>query len=48
MKAFSGREFARLLEGHGWPLLRVKGSHHVYGKTGEPARLSVPILELSL
>ena len=43
MKALSGREFARLLERHGWRLLRVNGSHHVYGKTGEPARLLVPI-----
>jgi predicted RNA binding protein YcfA (HicA-like mRNA interferase family) len=24
-------------------LLRVRGSHHVYGKAGERARLSVPV-----
>jgi len=32
MKAMSGRELARLVERHGWQLLRVKGSHHIYGK----------------
>ena len=43
MKAVSGKELARVLERHGWILLRVVGSHHVYGKTGNPARISVPI-----
>ena len=27
MKAVSGKEFARLLENHGWTLMRVHGSH---------------------
>ena len=43
MKVLSGKEFARLVERHGWQLLRVHGSHHIYGKTGSPVRLSVPI-----
>lgn len=43
MKAVSGRELARVLERHGWALLRVHGSHHIYGKSGNPVRLSVPI-----
>lgn len=43
MKAVSGKEFARLLEKHEWKLQRVKGSHHVYMKQGNPARISVPI-----
>ena len=43
MKAMSGREFARLIERHGWQLLRVSGSHHIYGKAGSPLRLSIPI-----
>ena len=43
MKALSGREFARLVERHGWKLLRVQGSHHIYGKPGAVARLSIPI-----
>jgi predicted RNA binding protein YcfA (HicA-like mRNA interferase family) len=41
--ALSGRELARILEGHGWHLLRVSGSHHIYGKAGQPNRISVPI-----
>lgn len=43
MKPLSGKEFCRLLERHGWQLLRVQGSHHVYGKSGQRARISVPV-----
>jgi len=43
MKSVSGKEFAKLLERHGWTLLRVQGSHHIYSKTGSDVRLSVPI-----
>ncbi|HEU0176367.1 MAG TPA: type II toxin-antitoxin system HicA family toxin [Blastocatellia bacterium] len=43
MKAVSGKEFTKLLERHGWSLLRVQGSHHIYGKAGSDVRLSVPI-----
>ena len=43
MKAISGKMFARLLENLGWQLIRVNGSHHVYMKTGNPARISLPI-----
>lgn len=43
MKAISGKKFARLLEKRGWELKRVKGSHHVYMKSDNPARISVPI-----
>ena len=43
MKPVSGGRFARILERHGWRLLRVHGSHHIYGKADEAARLSVPI-----
>jgi len=43
VKVLSGREFARLVERRGWRLLRVNGSHHVYGKTGSVVRLSIPI-----
>jgi predicted RNA binding protein YcfA (HicA-like mRNA interferase family) len=43
MKSVSGKELARALERHGWALLRVRGSHHIYGKEGSPVRLSVPI-----
>ena len=43
MKSLSGREFARLVERRGWRLLRVNGSHHIYGKPGSVVRLSIPI-----
>jgi predicted RNA binding protein YcfA (HicA-like mRNA interferase family) len=43
MKSVSGKEFAKVLERHGWLLLRVQGSHHIYGKSGSDVRLSVPI-----
>jgi predicted RNA binding protein YcfA (HicA-like mRNA interferase family) len=43
MKVVSGRDFARLIERRGWRLLRVAGSHHIYGKPGSVVRLSVPI-----
>ena len=43
MKSVSGRAFGRILERNGWNLLRVQGSHHIYGKPGEKARISVPV-----
>jgi predicted RNA binding protein YcfA (HicA-like mRNA interferase family) len=43
MKSMSGKELAKLLEANGWDLLRVQGSHHIYGQAGNPARISVPI-----
>jgi predicted RNA binding protein YcfA (HicA-like mRNA interferase family) len=43
MKSVSGRDFARMVEGRGWTLLRVNGSHHIYGKAGSTVRLSIPI-----
>jgi predicted RNA binding protein YcfA (HicA-like mRNA interferase family) len=33
MRSLSGREFARIIERR-WTLLRVNGSHHIYGKQG--------------
>jgi predicted RNA binding protein YcfA (HicA-like mRNA interferase family) len=43
MKAVSGRGFAKLLERRGWRLLRVTGSHHIYGKEGSILRITLPI-----
>lgn len=43
MTSISGRAFARLVERRGWVLLRVNGSHHIYGKPGSVVRLSIPI-----
>lgn len=43
MKPITGKQFAKLLERNGWRLLRINGSHHIYGKPGYEPRLSVPI-----
>jgi predicted RNA binding protein YcfA (HicA-like mRNA interferase family) len=43
LKAIPGSKFTKILEKNGWELKRVKGSHHVYMKAGNPARLSVPV-----
>ena len=43
MKALTGQAFARLAETRGWRLLRINGSHHIYGKLGEAARLTIPV-----
>lgn len=43
MRPVTGKEFARALEKNEWHLLHIRGSHHIYVKEGEPARLSVPI-----
>jgi predicted RNA binding protein YcfA (HicA-like mRNA interferase family) len=40
-----GRRFARAVERKGWVLLRVHGSHHIYGRQGDTARLSIPMHE---
>lgn len=43
MKSMTGKELAHLLEGHGWMLQRINGSHHIYTKPGISARISIPI-----
>lgn len=45
MTSVSGRQLTRLLERNGWVLLRVHGSHHIYGKPGVAVRISVPMHE---
>lgn len=39
----SGLRLARAVEREGWVLLRVHGSHHIYGRSGDTARLSIPM-----
>jgi len=43
MNSMSGKELAKLLERNDWILLRVQGSHHIYGKAGSSIRISVAI-----
>ena len=43
MKSVSGKELAKIVSQHGWIVLRIQGSHHIYGKTGSIVRLSIPV-----
>ena len=43
MKPVSGKQFCRLLEAHGWGLKHISGSHHVYAREGQVARISIPV-----
>jgi len=43
LKAVSGKKFCKFVEAKGWALKRINGSHHIYAKTGESARISVPV-----
>ena len=43
MKSVSGKTLCKLVERYGWSLKRVKGSHHIYGKTGVDVILSIPV-----
>jgi hypothetical protein len=43
-----GRELAGAVERKGWLLLRVHGSHHVYGKDGSVVRLDCQYLRTTI
>lgn len=43
MKNVTGKKLCKILEENGWALARIKGSHHVYIKDGEEARIVVPV-----
>jgi predicted RNA binding protein YcfA (HicA-like mRNA interferase family) len=43
MKSVSGKDFANAAERAGWKLLRIHGSHHIYGKPDSVVRLSIPV-----
>ena len=43
MKSISGKNLCRVLERHGWELLRIKSSHHIYGQAGNPIIVTVPV-----
>ena len=43
MKSINGKRLCRLLEMRGWKLMRVRGSHHIYAKSGSVVRISVPV-----
>ncbi len=39
----SGKDLAKAIQGVGWTLDRVKGSHHVFTKAGHRERIVIPI-----
>lgn len=43
MKDVFGKDFAKILEKHGWQLKRINGSHHIYARPDTIMRISVPI-----
>jgi predicted RNA binding protein YcfA (HicA-like mRNA interferase family) len=43
LKAVTGPEMCRLIEKNGWLLRRIKGSHHIYSKSGESKIISIPV-----
>jgi len=43
MKSITGSELCKILEKKGWQLKNIKGSHHVYMKSGRRERISVPV-----
>ncbi len=43
MRPISGGELCRLLTDAGWTLKRIKGSHHIFGKSGERKIITVPV-----
>ncbi|NUN64278.1 addiction module toxin, HicA family [Pseudanabaena biceps] len=43
MKSVSGKDFAKILERKGWVLLRIQGSHHIYGHFDNANKISIPI-----
>ncbi len=42
-KNITGKKLCKILEENGWRLKRVNGSHHIYAKDGEDAKLTVPV-----
>lgn len=43
MKTISGKHVCKILEKKCWQLKTIRGSHHVYMKTGRKERISVPV-----
>lgn len=43
MKAISGKDFIKMIEKKGWKLIRIQGSHHIFGKEGSRVRIVVPV-----
>ena len=43
MKNITGKKLCKILIENGWILTRVSGSHHIFTKLGEDAKIVVPV-----
>ena len=43
MKNITGKKLCKIIEENGWVLSRINGSHHVYTKENEEARIVIPV-----
>ncbi|WP_439629080.1 type II toxin-antitoxin system HicA family toxin [Gemmata sp.] len=43
MRTVSGRRMCRILEGRGWVLVRINGSHHIYRNPSTGRLTTVPV-----
>ena len=43
MRPITGKDLCRRLNEAGWALKRVKGSHHIFAKSGERKIIAVPV-----
>jgi predicted RNA binding protein YcfA (HicA-like mRNA interferase family) len=43
LKPVSGKAMCRVLENHGWILVRTKGGHRAYQRSGHPGTVVVPV-----
>jgi len=46
MTSASGKDLIKVLKKHGWELLRVHGSDHIFGKRGSVVRLPFRSMEI--
>jgi predicted RNA binding protein YcfA (HicA-like mRNA interferase family) len=43
MKTISGKKMSALITKKGWTLARITGSHHIFTKSGNNLRITVPV-----
>jgi len=43
MKTISGKRMCQILDGKGWRMARITGSHCIYVRQGSNLRITVPI-----
>jgi len=43
MKSISGKKLCKIVEGKGWMLKKITGSHYIYEKPNENKIVSIPV-----